>query len=517
VAIVEVVNEDSHFFWTFRPENFLPDQRGRLEKLYGDWLTRRHGSLEKAVTAWGGVRENGDDPAAGRMALYAAFMMTRQGFGAQPRKRQRVSDQVRFLSENMRGFYTETKRYFREQCDYPGLVSASNWHVADPEVLDALERYGYTAGDVIDCHGYFGGRHDGEGASYSVRVGHEFTSLAATTVPERLPLPFLQVAGYPHIISEIGWTNPSVYRADFAFLASTYGSLQGMDGYFTFALGGAFWDRTMNKFAASSPVIMGNFPAHALLYRRGDVREASDVVHQVLDLEELYGLKGSGAFTAQALDALRAADVPPGAEARGAVSAIDPLACYVGRVLRTFGKDTGASRQVNLSRYVDRERKTIRSVTGELFWDYGKGYSTVNAARAQGAAGFLARAGRIDLATVSIEMKNEYGSVTVVSLDDRPISNSRKLLIQAMTVERPYGFRATGANSGKILDLGEAPFGVEKIDGTVRLRLAAGGAPKVVALDEHGYPKPAPATVSGGPASLTVKLAPDSVYHVVQR
>jgi hypothetical protein len=574
VAIVEMVNEDSHFFWTFRPEQFPPEHRQRLEKLYGDWLARRYGSVDKAIQAWDDIREPSDDPVAGRAAIYPAFMMTRQGFGSQPRKQKRVSDQVRFLTENMRGFYAETVRFFRQECGYAGLVSASNWQVADPQVLDALERYCYTAGDVIDRHGYFDAEHKGDGASYSVRAGHTFANLAATTVPERLPLPFFQVDGHPHMISEIGWTNPNRFRADYAFLASAYGSLQGMDAYFAFALGGAFWDRSMAKFTVNSPAIMGNFPAHALLYRRGDIREAPDVIHQVLSLNDLYHLQGSGGAAPQALDALRAADAPSGrgregesergrdgtsergggggsegadksgrpgrlapvspslapslspssrpslppslAAHRGPVRTIDPLAYYVGRVVRAFGTDAGVSTQVDLAPYLDRGARTVRSITGELRWDYGRGVVTLNAARAQGAAGFLRRAGRIDLQDVAITMQNEYGTVTLVALDDLPLARSHKLLIETMTVERPYGFRASEGTSGTILDLGTAPFGVERVACTVKLK-GVRGTPRVVALDEHGYPTKNPVRVTPDTAGAAVTLAPDAVYHVVLR
>ncbi len=515
VAIVEVVNEDSHFFWTFKPSAFPEEKRQALEKLYGDWLVRRSGSIEKAGKAWDGVSEPGD--AAGRMQLYDAWWMTADGVSKNAAKTKRIGDQVRFLSENMRGFYAETARFLHGACGYAGLVSASNWQTADPRMLDALERYGYTACDVIDRHGYFGGKHDGDGSSYSVQVGHTFTNLSALVSPEALPIPTLQIDGYPHIISEIGWTNPNLYRADYSFLAAAYDSLQGIDGTFAFAVGSAFWDQGMSKFAVTSPAILGNFPAHALLYRRGDVKEADEVVHQVIDLEDLYAMKGSGGFTAQALDAFRAANVPPGAAAKGEVSSIDPLAGYVGRMTRTFGKDPRESRQVNLESYVDRQAKTVKSLTGELFWDYGRGYATMNAPRAQGAAGFLGRAGRLDLGCVSIAMRNEYGTVTVVSLDGEAIETSKRVLIQAMTVERPFGFRANGGKEGKITDVGSGPLGVERIDCEVTLRLKGKGAPRVVALDEHGYRTAKKVGVKGGSEALSLTLSPDSAYFVIER
>ncbi len=36
----------------------------------------------------------------------------------------------------------------------------------------------------------------------------------------------------------------------------------------------------------------------------------------------------------------------------------------------------------------------------------------------------------------------EYGTVHVISLDDQPLATSRKILIQAFSEEKMYGFRA---------------------------------------------------------------------------
>ena len=102
VAVVELVNEDSHFFWTFGKKN-MPDARWEaFTRLYGDWLKAKHGSLDQAIDAWGGVRERTDRPEDGRMELYDAWAMTTDGLNANPAKRQRLGDQVQFLTENMR-------------------------------------------------------------------------------------------------------------------------------------------------------------------------------------------------------------------------------------------------------------------------------------------------------------------------------------------------------------------------------------------------------------------------------
>ena len=516
IAVVEIINEDSYFFWTFTKRNIPEIHWRRLETIYGQWIINRYGSLEKAFAVWGNARHDDDDAAAGRAGLYEAWHMTTAGSEAGGTdKTRRVGDQVRFLTEHQREFYASMVEYFKDDLGVSSLVSPSNWHVSDGPMLDALERYTYTAGDVIDRHGYMGGKHEGEGARYSVRVGHTFEDLASVTALERLPIQVFQMDGYPHIISEIGWPNPNRYRADATFLSSAYFSLQGMDGIFFFAVGSNFIrDTTLNKFAVCSPVTAGTFPAAALQYRRGDVTEAGNVVYQILDLEDLYSMKGSGASTAEALDELRKMDIPEGGEATGAVSKLDPLSFYAGRVVRTFGKNPDRSVQRDLTKYIDRRNRTITSITGELLWDYGTGIARVDTPRSQGAAGFLSKAGKIELADVTIESNNEFSSVMVISLDGHPLKTSESILIQVMTEEQPYGFKV---EDGEIIEMGGSPFGVKKIDARVSLKLEGSGKPTVTALDENGYAVQKAVTTSGGGTKmpLVIQLAEDSIYHIV--
>ena len=519
VAIVECVNEDSHFFWTFKKENMPARRWETFTGLFGAWVKQRYGSIEKAFAAWGGVREPGDDPAAGRVDLYGAWDMTAQGLRANPRRRARVSDQVRFLTENMRGFYEATRARFRSKYGYTGLVVCSNWHVADASLLDALERYCYTTGDVIDRHGYFDHDHKGDGASWSVRPGHEFVSRSALFLDRNNPLPFVETRGYPHIVSEIGWPLPNMYRAESTFLLSAYGSLQGLDGIFIFAISSEGWDQRMGKFSMNTPAVLGCFPAAALVYRRGDVQEAPPIVMDHLRLEDLYALKGTPVHAAGAFDQFRAAEIPEGARKTGAIDGIDPLSFYAGRVVRDFGGKPEQSFQLGMARHIDREARVVRSVTGELAWDFGRGLVTMNTPRAQGAAGFLGRCGRIELDGVAIAMQNDYGSVTVVALDDAPLARASRLLIQAMTIEQFHGFRATGAGrmSGRIESVGAAPCTVEKLRASVTLKLEGPPPASVAACDEHGYRRARAVATTGEDGGFTIVLDPESPYHVVER
>jgi hypothetical protein len=463
--------------------------------LYNKWLASRNIARKGVLTeAWG---------------------MTGGGLKQQnARQRKYTVQQVRFLTMHQLKFYQDTVRYLKEDLGYRGLVSCSNWKTADANILDALERYTYTAGDVIDRHGYFGPQHKGQGAGYSVRVGHTYKDRAAVLEPQSLPIQVNQVAGYPHIISELGWPNPNRFRADCTFVTAAYGALQGVDGVFIFAVGSNYLtDQSMGKFAASCPVIAGTFPAAALAYRRGDVIEPAPAVRRVLRLEDLFALKGSAA-SAQAFDKLRLKDVPAAAGKRTS-GGLDPLSFYVGPVERVIGKDGRRGGGVDLSKYINRAKKKVTSVGRQLAWDYGQGLVTINTPRCQGAAGFLAKAGPIALANVTIASENEYGAIIAVSLDGKTLASSRKILIQAMTEERPYGFRAVG---GRITNLGGAPFGVRKIAARVSLKLSRlTSSVRATVLDENGYPRKGSLPVEKRGNVATVKLAPGGVYHVIAR
>lgn len=519
VAMVEIQNEDSFFFWTFTKSNVPEPYWKQLEARFGAWAAKKYGTPAKARAAWLEARETGDDPAAGRMAVYEIWHMTGDGVkGAGPGKRKRVADQARFLAELQRGFYADTIRWLRTTLGVKSLISPSNWTTADASVLDPLERWTYTAGDIIDRHGYFDDKHTGDGAAYSVRTGHEYANRSALREPEGLPFHVIQPEGFPVSVSEIGWTAPNRWRADYAPFTAACAALQGVDAVMTFALSSAFWESGTEKWGLATPAIMGAFPAAALMYRRGDVKEAPDAVRQVVRLEDLFALKGAGGLSAQALDPIRLAQVPAGKAVSGAVSSLDPMAFYAGRVVRAFGANPAASTQVHLAPLVNRGTKTVRSLTGEVELDWAAGVLHLESPRARGAAGFLSRVRTVELPGVRIESENEYASVMVIALDAHPIEQSRRILIQCVTTEQRPGFKASNGADGIIQDLGGPPVGMEKIRCTVSLTLDPAGSARVVALDPHGEPRNDGVMVTGGGRDpLVIRLIEDAPYHVVLR
>ncbi len=515
VAGVEILNEDSYFFWTFSPDRIPDAQLKILEQQFGDWLAKQYGSIDKALEHWGGLRVQRDDPAAGRVGFRPLWNMAHD-------KTARDQDTARFLTESQRGFYEETYRFLRG-LGFRGVITTSNWMTASPEVLGPLEKYTYTAGDFIDRHGYFAGRHKGEAAEWSIRPGHTYSDRSALRFDPEAPgkpkvfeHPVMdpRYDGKPSMISETTFNRPNRYRSEAPLYYATYGALQGTNGVVHFAWDGPDWsvkpNYWMQPWTLLSPAMLGQFPATALLYRRGLV-SAGDVLAEVdLNLDDLLALKGTPLPQGASLDELRLKDVPQGTAA-GSQGVIDPLIHYAGRVDVRFTKQPGRTRVQDLSRLIDRKGQTVTSSTGELKLDYGRGVLTVNAPAAQGVSGALKEAGTTELKDLSVASGLDLGHIIAVSLDGQPLARSQKILLQVMSEEQTSGFRAEPVSGGlkRITAIGQDPWMIKAIEGVVRFKRPDAAKLRVTALDANGYPLQPAGTADN------IRLAADTLYYLI--
>jgi hypothetical protein len=202
---------------------------------------------------------------------------------------------------------------------------------------------------------------------------------------------------------------------------------------------------------------------------------------------------------------------------------VDPLAFLVGPVEDVYGSDPAKTRVADLARSIDPKARVVRSNTGQLSWDYGRGLCTVNAPTAQGATGFLKRVGPVALGDMTINSENDYATILAVSLDGRPLAQSDRILIQAGTRARPTGWadhEATfKADDGKqtihgrqIDSTGTMPWAVARTRATIQVRNPK--LIKAVPLDVNGNPRGKMLVRRAGGA-LELKLPEDALYVVL--
>ncbi|MDY6940283.1 MAG: hypothetical protein SWY16_21840 [Cyanobacteriota bacterium] len=499
VAIVQLQNEDSLLFWT------VDKIEGRDLELLGDrfgaWLESKYGSLAEASRAWEGETLEGDDFDRNIVAFYPIYEMT-QTVSEDGSRGKRLADQTEFWIETMREFNGEMVRFLREEVGVRQLINAGNWKTADPMRLNDGERYSYTPTEIIGVNRYYnGGFHEGEKRGWAIVNGDKFGNRSVLLHPDKLPLNIKQVSGHPTIVPESSWVPPLGYQSEGPFLTSVFQSLAGVDGFYWFAVHEPQWRQpasangflpSIGKWVVNTPELLGNFPAASLMYRRGYIAEAEAVVREKRSLEDLWNRRLPSIAETRSFDPNR--DRPPGEDGNNPLAAVHPLAFLVGPVEVEYDADPAKSSAIDFQEYIDEDSQVVRSVTGEVVWDYGKGICTVDAPKAQGATGFLDRQASIDLADVTIVSGNDYATAMVVSMDDKPIAESEKILVQAGTVARPTGWQQREVtwedNNGRdregfeVVDYGTAPWQLVRNDLTFNLNNP--GITRAIVLDANG-------------------------------
>jgi len=520
VAFVEIQNESGLLFWTFEPTTLAPRDRELMETLFGTWAANKYGTIARALAVWGGTKypRSPDTPAEGRLGLYGAGHLSGLGWAVNARNPRRASDQLEFLVELQYETYDSIANALREKLGVKPLIAASNWHTSDARVLEGLERYSNTPGDVLCRNTYYAPVYNPKPARYyAVDPGDTFRSVSALQRPSYpKPLTCAHMQGYPYMITENCWDQPNPYRAEWPFLIAAYGSLTGIDGWNFFSGSQNLWENDMGVWDVQTPVVMGQSPATALAYREGYIKEAPPAVTEYQSFEDAYAFKGTALYPAEGTDSMWQEFLGHANVASAGVGGIDPLAFYVGRVERWMTNGPSRIESVPLNDYIDYTNKRVRSLTGQVTWDFGKGVVTIDAPLAQGACGFLGDAGVVTLSNMRVESTNAYVSIMAVPLDGRPLALSSRILLQAATEDRPYGFTTVPVSNGfvTVTAKGGYPLNVREIAATVTL--ANPGVREAIVLDQNGYPTTRQASSTRTEDGLRITLPRDALYVLVQ-
>ena len=550
VAIVQMQNEDSLLFWTMA--QIRGEAAEMLAERFGAFLAEKYGSLDKAEAALGGSRPQGpvgdveDDWENGVVAVSNVWNMTQARTGNEVFD-QRIDDQTEFLTMLMRDWHAEVQRYLKEDLGAKQLFNAGNWRTADNLLLDDHERYSYAVdGAVIGLNRYTNSLHEGERKGWAIVDGDLYTNESALKDPAKLQVAVKQPEGHPYIFPECLWVPPMWYQAEGPWLTAAYSSLNGADVAYWFANGEPQWRQpgsangflpSVGKWMLATPGHLAMFPAASIIFRNGYLDEGEPAVIEYRPpAEELWKRQAPLISFEGAYDPNRDNVAQPGQAAGQGVEGdadrsrtpIPREAFLVGPVKAVF--ETGEDEIIDLTQYVDGD--VVTSNTGQLRWDKGVGYATMNAPKAQGAAGFLADAGMIELGDVTIEYappvehaddelapSTGYAAVSVVPLDDEALAQSGRVLVQVGTVARPTGWEVEeaeheGRPAYRVKAFGKAPWRVEK-PGGLTVSLANAGLSKATVLDPNGKPVGEAAVERDG-GRLVLKFPDDAMYVVLE-
>lgn len=530
VGIIQIKNEDGVFFWTMQDMN--PELKKMVQLKYAAWLLKKYGSLSAAYAKWENEAVEGDDWANKIAGLYNIYDMTLAQTG---NKALRIKDQVQFYAETQYDFYKEIHNFYLDGLGCKQLINPNNWRTASTPRLNDLERWTNSSCEVIATNRYMDPQHFGQDCGWQIRPGHFYVGASVLKSPELLPINIKQVVGHPMMITESAWNMPNKHQAEGPFLISAYQSLIGIDAFYWFCVedigfsANPYFDHlctsdstcAMQRWNISSPGGIGMMPANALIYRLNYVKEGETVIHEERTPESLFNREIPVISEETAFDPNRDTEFMLRRKTEG--GGYSPLAFLAGKVEVNYnGNPNQTSISKNLEHYINTQNKTVTSSTKELTFDYGNGICTLNSPYTQGICGFLSTKKDFTFNEIKIYCLNEYASIQVVVMDQKPIAESKKLFIQTGTTylptgweETPTGFEADkqNLNGFRINSTGRMPWQGQNLAATIEISNPA--LSKATLLDAAGYAvKNIPLQKINGGIKITFPV--DAMYMVVE-
>lgn len=501
---VEMQNEDSIFFWNplgelANPKGEWPQHAKLLRTRFAAWVKAKYKTDEALKAAWGGLK-NGDSVNAAELALMGPWELD----GAGPRgpfagQTRRSGDFIQCMAEMQRGFYEDCYKVIRS-AGFKSVIITTAWQVGGA-ASDAANTWTDAAGDMIDRHNYAGGGAGGHGVTEGKVNNESHLKMPGGGI---FSIGMKQVENKPFSVTEWTQSPPNEWKVECAPIMALYGlGLQGWDASWHFAqagtrLGDGWPD--MSSYRTDTPAFIGQFPALATAIYRGDVSEPLLLARRLTKADIFSGKDPLGQDSTKGGYDAKTLTVGQGGTPAEYFAA--------GRVTVAFdGGENVAAPKLPWA----PGTKATDALSGGLHWDWENGFIRVNAGR---TLGFIGSAGSRDVALdgVTATIKTPFVSLLITSLDDKPVAQSRHILITALARDKQTGARYS--SDGKTLEaVGTAPLLLEPVVATLKFSTRPA---RVIPLDHYGVPmnQAVPVAADG---SFTIDGTYRAYYYEVKR
>ncbi len=424
--------------------NFFRDMRGIPEwkRAWNEWLGKRYGTRQALAAAWGDNLKEDENPAAQTVALPERL----QAEGLRSR------DCIAFLAATEREMVLKMRAFLREELGCRALISnSSSW------TRFTTDQGARTVYDYVDDHFYV------DHPQFLEQPWH-LPSRCPNTSPIKEGAPggrgitFTRLFDKPFTVTEYNYSGPGRFRGVGGILTGAMGALQGWGGIWRFAYSHSRQSLNGSQMGyfdvASDPLSQAADRASLCLFLRGDLQTAPGSVALVMTEADL-------AHPASRIPTLAppwhwlawvtrvGTQVVPSPKTRLPESVILPLGWQTpaseydrGQVLG-LGPYTVKNEELiaGLQPYKlfspaavpNPSEKFFRSQTGEITIDGPQGRLLLDTPRTAGgyaSAGQTIEAGK---GTVRITIEGSDATVWVSSLDLKPVTQSRRLLVTHLT------------------------------------------------------------------------------------
>ncbi|MBI5722823.1 MAG: hypothetical protein HZA50_02610 [Planctomycetes bacterium] len=513
LAFVEIQNEDD-IFWNYKNLNKShPNYFKKLTGMFSDYLTAKYKTHADLLKAWGEkAMEEGEDLAKGNINIVthgwwyseAAIGITDSGEDRSYVK-ARTLDAAAFLHETQNKYYSRAIDAMRK-AGYKGAVVGSCWHTGGGMGHWYNLYSDYLAG-VVDRHNYFGGC-----GTHRMSPG-PFQNVSHLTAPGSgiLGMGAQQVKDRPFTISEWLTLLPTMWIADGQAVLGAYGmGLQDWDGIYMFGSEHfCFPNRWDNPrvYNADQPLILGANPALAYWIFRGDIEPGKPAAERQVRMSDV----AAGKLTVKE-KLVTQGDIKTFVSEGG----VPPEAFAIGKVTLEFVQGEPKNAYHDLEKYWDKDKKIVRSNTGQLVWDYSdKGFFTLNSPKSRAVCGFV-QGKTVEMGDVKVsDIATRFVALYICSTDDKPVGSGKAIFI-AMARARNTGMIYDDAEQ-QVLATGGPPMQLEAVKATITLPKSE-KPPVVRVLDQHGRrtDKTVPVEMKDGLPTFKIDESYKTVYYEIE-
>lgn len=459
VVFTEAINESSMFYFD-RNKEVPAKYTAEADKQFNSFLKNKYGSMEKLKTAWqlkGSVNlEETED--------FEKSTVKREGFSLNwdswekfgtPKCAGRSADTKEFYGALEHAFFSMMYDNLKK-AGVKALIAGSNhWELWD-ESLKVNASF-----DFIDRHTYWD--HPSGGWTMQENISFRNTPMIRNRANSVTELGHARISGKPFTVSEWNMLLPNQYRAGAPVIMAAYAGLQGWDAMMQFNFASHEWKDELEHFADFSrwPDTLSQWFIAALISRSGYVSESKEkTVHYVSAADALESASGSFSYVNSNL--------------------VSPLMLRAEKTFNVEKKSAPFNPQ--------ESRGAVLSMSKELYWNFSKGVFQANAPKLQGAAGFLSSEKELVFKNMRLSSSSKYASIFAVSLDNKPLNSSSKIVISAAGSIENSGAEYSPSRTSVIYG-GNAPILIEPVISTCTLTLNPFKSVKVYCVDINGYKK----------------------------
>ncbi|HEX2951206.1 MAG TPA: hypothetical protein VHV83_16805, partial [Armatimonadota bacterium] len=406
-----------------------------LTRAWNAWLAARYPSREALTGALGGKLDATQDPTVGTVPLPTVLDNSPTGLLLS-----------RFCADTDTRFFAKTRDYLRNTIGCKALFTNLNgW--TNPVQVEATRR----AFDYVDDHFYIDHPQFLEKA-WQVPSRSANTNPVTDGVFGGRNSAFVRLLDKPFTVSEFNYCAPGRYRGASGLLTGSMAALQdwsvlwrfayshGNESYFAMKPAGYFD-------MASDPMKQAADRATVCLFRRGDLRPATHSISIVMTPEEAQNILQTthsispewnwlALVTRVGTEIIPNAASPVRADLAIPATGKIPVNVKAGKWLNIdpYNAETAGTRLVEELRkrgWMNSNAQIYQSDTKEFTVDPSTGTACIDTPKTVGGYALAGRQIKTKSATIAIDGSD--ASVWISSLDNVPITSSRRLLISHLT------------------------------------------------------------------------------------